>query len=331
MVSAPCTPAVEVEVQGERLGRWKPGIVAGPQSRESRSRPLGAPPDQEEPRVPQPGLFLLGMGETSGFRPWAPVPTLSLSRSDAASRYTRDGLLWRRPGQARTAVGFRRHPLAAGCSDLQHVVSEQADQAVVDRCQQAAGDEEPRFRLRVTLAVDVALRLRVPDQVGEEVVVLADLGSECGGDTLAARGLRQRLDPQVDQSDARFRAGLHVRVGDRAEAALGVLLDRLVAHGTKLLPRLLEAREVEVALRAEVAVEDRLGDLGGARDLRRRRAAVARAREDVARRVEDRLPALRGTQPQPRRRLLRALRHPISGTTPGAVFRASWWLRTSVA
>src|SRR3954451_11751524 len=67
MVSAPCTPAVEVEVQGERLGRWKPGIVAGPQSRESRSRPPGAPPDQEEPRVPQPGLFLLGMGETSGF------------------------------------------------------------------------------------------------------------------------------------------------------------------------------------------------------------------------------------------------------------------------
>src|SRR5207248_6816707 len=55
-------------------------------------------------------------------------------------------------------------------------------------------------------------------------------------------------------------------------------------------PRLVEAREIEVALRAEVPVEDRLGDARLARDLGGRRTAVARPREDAAGGVEHRLP-----------------------------------------
>src|SRR3954470_1115374 len=89
MVSAPCTPAVEVEVQGERLGRWKPGIVAGPQSRESRSRPPGAPPDQEEPRVAPPGRFLLGMGEPPAPPMGPPSDTFAVALGCGFALHTR--------------------------------------------------------------------------------------------------------------------------------------------------------------------------------------------------------------------------------------------------
>ena len=43
-------------VQGERRGT-STGGVAEPQSHRFRGRLKGAPPDQKEPRVPQPGLF----------------------------------------------------------------------------------------------------------------------------------------------------------------------------------------------------------------------------------------------------------------------------------
>src|SRR5262245_52449602 len=51
-VGAPCTAHA---VQGERRGT-STGSVAEPQSR-AFGEPQGAPPDQKEPRVPQPGLF----------------------------------------------------------------------------------------------------------------------------------------------------------------------------------------------------------------------------------------------------------------------------------
>ena len=70
-------------------------------------------------------------------------------------------------------------------------------------------------------------------------------------------------------------------------------------NSRKLPPRLVEAREVEVALRAEVPVEDRLGDPGLAGDLGRRRAAVALLEEDAAGRVEHDLPAVFGREPRP--------------------------------
>src|SRR5207253_1511129 len=41
--------------------------VAGPQSQSSRGRPPGAPPDQGEPRVPQPGLFFFAQMEILDF------------------------------------------------------------------------------------------------------------------------------------------------------------------------------------------------------------------------------------------------------------------------
>src|SRR6266511_3806175 len=52
--------------------------------------------------------------------------------------------------------------------------------------------------------------------------------------------------------------------------------------------RLVEAGEIEVALRGEVAVEDRLGHAGLAGDLGRGRPSVAAAGEDAAGGIEER-------------------------------------------
>ena len=51
----------------------------------------------------------------------------------------------------------------------------------------------------------------------------------------------------------------------------------------QLAPRLVEAREPQIALRREVAVDDRLGDAGRARDLGGRRARVAARAEHLER------------------------------------------------
>ena len=116
------------------------------------------------------------------------------------------------------------------------------------------------------------------------------------GDHGVLGGLGERLDPEVDEPE--LRALRHVGVGDRAEAAGRVLRERLLGELAELPPRLVEAGEVEVALRAEVPVEDRLGDPRLAGDLGRRRAAVALLEEDPAGGVEHRLPALLGREPR---------------------------------
>ena len=74
------------------------------------------------------------------------------------------------------------------------------------------------------------------------------------------------------------------------------LLDLGVQRFAERLPGPVEAREVELALAREVAVDDRLGDAHLARDVRRRRAAVGALGEDAQRPVEDRLPAFGGPQ-----------------------------------
>src|SRR5204862_4115846 len=61
-----------------------------------------------------------------------------------------------------------------------------------------------------------------------------------------------------------------------------------------LRPGGVEAREVEVALRGEMAVEHRLGDTALPRDLSRRGRAVARPAEDANGRVQDAAPPLGG-------------------------------------
>jgi len=61
---------------------------------------------------------------------------------------------------------------------------------------------------------------------------------------------------------------------------------------THLRPDVLEPREIELALRGEVAVEDRLGDARGASDLGGRRAVVAPLGEQADCRLDEVLPAL---------------------------------------
>src|SRR5262249_1735730 len=124
---------------------------------------------------------------------------------------------------------------------------------------------------------------------GEEVVDLADLLADRLRDHLVLGGDGERLDPEVDEAEPRPLG--HVRIGDRAQAADRVVRDRLLRELPELPPGLVEAGEVEVALRAEVPVEDRLGDPGLAGDLGRGGAAVALAEEDAAGRVEHGLAA----------------------------------------
>ena len=108
-------------------------------------------------------------------------------------------------------------------------------------------------------------------------------------------GLGQRLDPEVDEHDPRRSAFLEVGLADRAQPVrrIRLALERLVPERAHALPDRVQAGEVELALRGEVAVEDRLGDAGLTGDLRGGRAAVAALGEDAAGRLDDRLPALR--------------------------------------
>src|ERR671923_44433 len=111
--------------------------------------------------------------------------------------------------------------------------------------------------------------------------------------------LRDRLDPEVgDQPALVSRLQVGVPHSRNPERRVGLGLDRGLPHCTARLPGVLEAREVEIALGREVAVEDRLGHAGLARDLRRRRPAVAAFREDPGGAVEDRGAALFGGQPR---------------------------------
>src|SRR5256714_9382992 len=65
----------------------------------------------------------------------------------------------------------------------------------------------------------------------------------------------------------------------------------------RLRPDVLERREVEVALRGEVAVEDRLGDSGGAGDLGGSGAVIAPVGEETERRLDQMLTALGSRHP----------------------------------
>src|SRR5581483_7732872 len=107
--------------------------------------------------------------------------------------------------------------------------------------------------------------------------------------------LCERLHPQTREQDSLLLRLLH-RALDRPDpvAGLGPLQRRAVPDRADLPPGLVDAGEEEVSLRREVAVEDGLGHPRLARDLGRRDAAVAAAREDVAGDVEEVRAALLG-------------------------------------
>src|SRR4051812_40914156 len=65
----------------------------------------------------------------------------------------------------------------------------------------------------------------------------------------------------------------------------------------RLRPHVLERGEVQVALRGEVPVQDRLRDPRGAGDLRGGRAVVAALGEEEERGLDQVLPAVRGRHP----------------------------------
>src|SRR4051812_9587989 len=184
---------------------------------------------------------------------------------------------WRSAARARRASRAREHPGAARLADPLQVVAEQAAEPAVHRSEQPAADEDPGLGDGVAIRVHDAARLSVADQVGEECVHLAHLVAERSRDHAVLGSLGQRLDPEVDHSQAL--ALRHVAIRDDAEALDRVGRDRLAGLLTEGRPGVAEAGEVEVALRAEVPVENRLGDAGLAGDLGCRSAAVAGARE----------------------------------------------------
>jgi hypothetical protein len=128
-------------------------------------------------------------------------------------------------------------------------------------------------------------------------VHLSQLTPQEALDLLVLAGLVQRLDPERDRLDPARGVELARGLADRGHRlAVAELVELGVERRPQRFPGGLEAREVEVALRAEVAVQDRLGDAGLAGDLGGRGAAVAADHEDALSSRDDRLPALRRRQ-----------------------------------
>src|ERR1043166_6400624 len=167
------------------------------------------------------------------------------------------------------------HPLAAAGDDVVELVADHVAEAVVDRAQEAEGDEDPRLRIRVALGYDAAVFLGPPDQARDVVVHLAHLRPERAPDLGIVCSLGQRLDPEVAEHDPGGCPRLEICLADRLEPVRRVLLalDRPLPDHPDLLPDAVEAGQVEIALGREVAVEDRLGDSGLARGLYRKSGA----------------------------------------------------------
>src|SRR5436190_15187182 len=101
----------------------------------------------------------------------------------------------------------------------------------------------------------------------------------------------------------------YVAAAHRRQELVGRLrfLDRIVPGRTEAVPRRVDTREVEVALRGEVPVEDRLAHARLARDLGGCGPAIRALREDAEGRIDQRATALRRGQP-------RGDRHPATGS-----------------
>src|SRR5439155_1826775 len=138
-----------------------------------------------------------------------------------------------------------------------------------------------------------AFRLALADQAGDEVVHLAHVAAEMATELGILGGLAERLDPQLGHLEFAV-ASRDVTPPHRLERLADVCRrpEGLLPRRTSPAPHVVERGEIEVALRPEVAVEDRLRDAGGPRDLGRRRAAIAAFGEDADRRLDQRLAAL---------------------------------------
>src|SRR5215212_3122155 len=201
-------------------------------------------------------------------------------------------------GGGSLSVPAARHPLAAGGEDLRQVFLDQAAKATVDCGQEADREEEPGLRFGIALLDDPAGLLAAADDLGDEAVDFAHVPPDVAADLRVVVSLREGLDPEVGD-EALLVLGREVAAAHRAdpEGRIRLLGDGGLPHRAALGPGSIETREVEVALRGEVTVEDRLRDTRSARDLRRRCAMVGALREDLARSLEERGAPLLGAQP----------------------------------
>ena len=248
-MSAPCTAACDRLRCGGRSAGGKIRRVAGPQSRR-RSSPTGARLTRESPGCRSRG-FLTSRATPRRAR-----------RSVAAKRHR--VLDYRCAARHEPGFGLAREQLRARPSSTRgalrappEVVAEQAAEPAVDRREQAAGDEDPRLGDRVAVGVDDAA---APGRRGSRRRrSRAPHGSACAPPPRSPCRRRPRSAPGSTGRRAGSAPLRHVGVGDRAEAACPDRRRSPPPHDSrKLPPRLVEAREVEVALRAEVPVEDRL-------------------------------------------------------------------------
>src|SRR5918996_813920 len=106
-----------------------------------------------------------------------------------------------RPGTAPTfRVLVALQPADALRLDRFEVLGAQgAAEAVCDRDQEAAGDEDPRLRVDVAVRIYAARRLRAAKHVGEVVVHLAHVTEHMAADLRILAGFGDRLHPEARQ------------------------------------------------------------------------------------------------------------------------------------
>jgi hypothetical protein len=160
---------------------------------------------------------------------------------------------------------------------------------VRDRAEESAADHHPRLGIGVAVGRHRPEGLLLADPAGDVVVHGSHVAGDEAADLAILAGLRDPLHPQV-RHQGLLPAGDRRRRGRRG--ARDQRSEDAVENRAVLLPRGVEAREPEVALRREVAVEHGLGDPRLAGDLGGRRARVAALGEDAQRRQDD-LPAAR--------------------------------------
>ena len=143
--------------------------------------------------------------------------------------------------------------------------------------------------------------LAAADQIRDEVVHLTHLAAQVAFQLGVLGGLAQRLNPELRELELR-RPDRDVPLADRLDRGAGVggLVELPLPGLARLRPDVLERGEVQVALRGEVPVEDRLRDAGGAGDLRGRRPVVTALGEEADRRFDQVPPAV--DRRHPRRR-----------------------------
>src|SRR5205823_7677591 len=167
--------------------------------------------------------------------------------------------------------------LATGSEDRGEIVRrQQAAEAVLDRAEEADAEADPGLGVRVAVGRHRSRSLRPLVELGYEIVHLAHVLAHVAAKLGVLAGLAERLDPElVGMHTLRAEHRDRLRHREQPLAWIGLVDDDLLDRLAEAPPHLVEAGEVEVALAAEVPVEDRLADAGGAGDVSCSRAAVA--------------------------------------------------------